>query len=81
MASQQKNVGILAIEIYFPPTCVQQVNKSNLQEQILAAVVGIISISCSTLGFAISRSKDLIHFSKLIVNYLRIYEHEAQIYS
>ncbi|PSR91525.1 Hydroxymethylglutaryl-CoA synthase [Actinidia chinensis var. chinensis] len=24
MASQQKNVGILAIEIYFPPTCVQQ---------------------------------------------------------
>ncbi|KAF5954477.1 hypothetical protein HYC85_007333 [Camellia sinensis] len=24
MASQQKNVGILAVEIYFPPTCVQQ---------------------------------------------------------
>ncbi|XP_047342288.1 hydroxymethylglutaryl-CoA synthase-like [Impatiens glandulifera] len=24
MASQQKNVGILAMEIYFPPTCVQQ---------------------------------------------------------
>nr|WLF00988.1 hydroxymethylglutaryl-CoA synthase [Santalum album] len=24
MASQQKNVGILAIDIYFPPTCVQQ---------------------------------------------------------
>lgn len=25
MASQAKNVGILAIEIYFPPTCIQQV--------------------------------------------------------
>nr|QBZ39491.1 hydroxymethylglutaryl-CoA synthase [Santalum album] len=24
MASQQKNVGILAIDVYFPPTCVQQ---------------------------------------------------------
>ncbi|XP_019172740.1 PREDICTED: hydroxymethylglutaryl-CoA synthase-like [Ipomoea nil] len=24
MASQQKNVGILALEIYFPPTCLQQ---------------------------------------------------------
>ncbi|XP_052171257.1 hydroxymethylglutaryl-CoA synthase-like [Diospyros lotus] len=24
MASQQKNVGILAMEIYFPPTCIQQ---------------------------------------------------------
>lgn len=26
MASQQKNVGILAMEIYFPPACIQQVS-------------------------------------------------------
>nr|GMD99099.1 hydroxymethylglutaryl-CoA synthase-like [Ipomoea batatas]GMD99916.1 hydroxymethylglutaryl-CoA synthase-like [Ipomoea batatas] len=24
MASEQKNVGILALEIYFPPSCLQQ---------------------------------------------------------
>lgn len=54
MASTLKNVGILAMEIYFPPTCVQQVNLSfPWKFKDCPFYLFFITIFCFNIGFLI----------------------------